>query len=421
MGTSTLTETIVRQAALAKKASRSLAVLSSEAKKNALLAMAESILASAADIVFHNEIDVEAAREAGLSEAMIERLVLDDKRVRAMADALKEIALQNDPIGEVLESTKRPNGLVIEKVRVPLGVIAMIYESRPNVTVDATALCLKSGNAVLLRGGSEAVNSNRAIINALSKAVAAQALPEGTVQLLDDSSREGVLELIRLPQLVDLVIARGSEEMILNIMKNATVPVLGHGKGVCHIYVDGNADIGMAEKITFNAKVQRPGVCNAMETLLVHEAIAAAFLPRIAALYKDAGVEMRGDEAVRRLIPAAVAATEDDWHTEYSDLIVSIRIVAGVTEAVHHVNRYGSGHTDAIITQDAAAAKDFLLNVDSAAVMHNASTRMHDGGVFGLGAEIGVSTRKLHARGTMGARELTTTKYLVHGTGQIRD
>jgi len=410
----------MRQAVLAKKASRALAVLSSDVKQRVLLAMAESLAASSADIVFHNEIDVEAARQAGLPSAMIERLVLDPKRVQGMVDALKEIALQKDPIGELLETTTRPNGLVIEKVRVPLGVIAMIYESRPNVTVDATALCLKSGNAVLLRGGSEAINSNRAIIKALSKAIADASLPEGTVQLLDDTSREGVMELIRLPQLVDLVIARGSEDMILHVMKHATVPVLGHGKGVCHVYVDEKADLGMAEKIAFNAKVQRPGVCNAMETLLIHEALLADFLPCIVTLYKEAGVEIRGDEAVCRLVPGATAATEEDWHTEYSDLIVSVRHVASVTEAIQHINRYGSGHTDAIITQDAAAAQQFLLNVDSAAVMHNASTRMHDGGVFGLGAEIGVSTRKLHARGTMGARELTTTKYLVHGTGQIR-
>jgi len=417
---STINESILRQAALAKKASRALAVLTPESKKRVLLAMAESLAASSADIVFHNEIDVEAARQSGLSPALIERLVLDIPRVQGMVKALQEISAQKDPIGEVLEQWTRPNGLQIEKVRVPLGVIAMIYESRPNVTVDAAALCLQSGNAVLLRGGSEAINSNRAIITALSKALAAQSVPEGSVQLLDDTSREGVLELIRLPQLIDLVIARGSEEMILHIMKNATVPVLGHGKGVCHIYIDEKADMDMAVKIAMNAKVQRPGVCNAVETLLIHQSVAKTFLPRIAADYKQAGVEMRGDEAVCALIPAAIAATEEDWHTEYSDLIISLHIVPSVSEAIAHIHRYGSGHTDAIITQDAAIANQFLLNVDSAAVLHNTSTRMHDGSVFGLGAEIGISTRKLHARGTMGARELTSTKYIVHGTGQIR-
>jgi glutamate-5-semialdehyde dehydrogenase len=420
MTTSSVSDIVARQAVAAKAASRALAALLPAQKASLLNAVADALSAASSEIVFHNEIDVEAARQAGLNSALIERLVLTEKSVKGMAQAVRDIAAQPDPIGEVLETLKRPNGLVIEKIRVPLGVVAMVYESRPNVTVDAAALCLKSGNAVLLRGGSEAINSNRILVQTLVKAGQAAGLPEGAIQLLD-TSRESVMELIRLTGIVDLVIARGSEEMINHVRKNATVPVLGHGKGVCHVYVDEAADLDMAEKITFNAKVHRPGVCNAMETLLVHQKVANAFLPRIAKAYAAAGVEIRGDEAVRALIPGAVPATEEDWHTEYLDLIVSIRVVGSTEEAIRHINRYGSGHSDAIVTGDGKSAQRFFGEVDSAAVLHNASTRLHDGGVFGLGAEIGISTRKLHARGTMGARELTTTKYLVRGTGQIRE
>lgn len=418
---STTAEAVARQALLAKAASRTLGLLPSAQKAAVLESMAQALESAAADIVFHNEIDVEAARESDIAPAMIERLILTPQNVQAMAMGVREIAAQKDPVGEVIESWTRPSGITLEKVRVPLGVVAMIYESRPNVTVDAAALCFKAGNAVLLRGGSEAINSNRALAQVLSKAIAAAGLPEGCVQLLSDTSRDSVMELIRLNQLVDLVIARGSEEMIEHVMKNATVPVLGHGKGVCHVYVDDAADLAMAEKIAFNAKVQRPGVCNAMETLLVHQAVADAFLPKIAQTYEAAKVEIRGDEAVRKRIPTALPATEEDWRTEYLDLIVSIRIVESLDQAIEHINRYGSGHTDAIVTANAEHATQFLRAVDSATVIHNASTRLHDGGVFGLGAEIGISTRKLHARGTMGARELTTTKYWVRGTGQIRE
>jgi glutamate-5-semialdehyde dehydrogenase len=415
------TEQVARQAFLAKAASRRLALLSSDDKKRVLLEIADALEAAVPDILFHNEIDVEAARESGLNAALIDRLALTDHSLKAMAQGVREIAQQSDPVAEVLESWTRPSGIRIEKVRVPLGVIAMIYESRPNVTIDAAALCLKSGNAVLLRGGSEAIDSNRALVSVIAKALRAAGLPEGSVQLLEDTNRESIMEIIRMNQLIDLVIARGSEEMIDHVMKNATVPVLGHGKGVCHVYVDEKANLAMAEKIAFNAKVQRPGVCNAMETLLVHQHVAPDFLPKIAQLYEAAHVEIRGDEETRKTIPSAMPATEEDWRTEYLDLIVSIRVVASLDQAIEHINRYGSGHSDSIVTEDAAAAKRFLNEVDSAAVFHNASTRLHDGSVFGLGAEIGISTRKLHARGTMGARELTTTKYVVHGTGQIRD
>ncbi len=414
-------ERVARQAALAKQASSALAALTPEVKTNALQAMADALLAASTDIVFHNEIDVEAGEQAELNKALLERLVLTAHSIESMANGVREIAAQPDPIGEVLEAWKRPNGIAIEKRRVPLGVIGMIYESRPNVTVDAAALCLKAGNAVLLRGGSEASNSNRVLVQVLAKAAQSVGLPTGTVQLLEDTSRESIMELIRLPQLIDLVIARGSEEMISNIVKNATVPVLGHGKGVCHVYVDENADLAMAEKIALNAKVQRPGVCNAMETLLVHRTIAEAFLPVIGEKYAAAKVEIRGDETTRRFIPSALPASVEDWRTEYLDLIVSIRVVDSLEAAIEHINRYGSGHSDSIVTESKPHAEQFLNAVDSAAVLHNASTRLHDGSVFGLGAEIGISTRKLHARGTMGARELTTTKYIVRGTGQIRE
>lgn len=421
MTVSALTEQVARQALLAKTASRRLALLSSEDKKRILLEMAGAIEAAEQDILFRNEIDVEAAHDAGLTGSLIDRLTLTPTSLRAMAQGVREIADQKDPVGEVLESWTRPSGLQIEKVRVPLGVIAMIYESRPNVTADASALCLKSGNAVLLRGGSEAINSNRALLSAIAKGLHSAGAPEGTVQLLEDTTRESIMELVRMNQLVDLVIARGSEEMIHAVMKHATVPVLGHGKGVCHVYVDDAANLVMAEKIAFNAKVQRPGVCNAMETLLVHKGVAKDFLPKMAQVYEAAKVEIRADDAAREVIAGALPATEEDWRTEYQDLIVSIRVVDSLDQAIEHINRYGSGHTDTIVTESQPHAQRFLHEIDSAAVFHNASTRLHDGSVFGLGAEIGISTRKFHARGTMGARELTTTKYIVHGSGQIRE
>ena len=416
-----MSDHVARQALRAKTASRALVDLSADAKKRALEAMATALEQASADILFHNEIDVEAAREAEISPAMVDRLILTPKTIQDMAAGVREIAAQPDPVGEVLETWNRPNGIRLEKIRVPLGVIGMIYESRPNVTVDATALCLKAGNAVILRGGSEAINSNRALATILAKAAAVSGIPDGAIQLLEDTGRESIMELIQLHPLVDLIIARGSEEMINHVMKYSTVPVLGHGKGVCHVYVDDKADLAMAEKIAFNAKVQRPGVCNAMETLLVHKNAAAAFLPRMAQAYAAAKVEIRGDDQTRAFVPSALPATDEDWRTEYLDLVVSVRVVDSLDQAIEHINRYGSGHSDAIVTDDKAHAERFLKAVDSAAVLHNASTRLHDGGIFGLGAEIGISTRKLHARGTMGARELTTTKYIVRGTGQIRE
>ena len=391
-----------------------------DVKNRALLAIARGLESRPGEILAANRQDIEAAKTAGLSAALIDRLTLTDQRMAMMAQGLREVTGLPDPIGEVIETTTRPNGLRIEKIRVPLGVVAMIYESRPNVTVDAAGLCLKAGNVVVLRGGSEAVRSNLALAACIRSALAEAGLPADAVQIIESTDRAAVMELVRLDRLVDVVIPRGGEAMIRSIIEQATVPVISHGKGVCHVYVDAAADLEMAEAIAFNAKVQRPGVCNAMETLLVHEAVADRFLPRIAERYRSAGVELRGDDATRRLVPGAHPATEEDWSTEYLDLILSIRVVKNLEEAVFHIAAYGSDHSDAIVTRDEAAARRFMDEVDSACVFWNASTRFTDGGEFGMGAEIGISTQRLHARGPMGLRELTTVKYRVYGSGQVR-
>ncbi|MCX5777701.1 MAG: glutamate-5-semialdehyde dehydrogenase [Elusimicrobia bacterium] len=414
-------QSVVRQAMAAKTASRKLALLSTEQKNAILLAMADALDAQKENIIFHNEIDVDAAKETGLAAALIDRLTLTERRISEMAQGLRAVAAQADPIGGIVEDWTPPSGIHITQVRVPLGVIAMIYESRPNVTVDAAGLCLKAGNAVILRGGSEAINSNHMLIKIITVAAAAAGLPDGAIQFMETTDRQAVAEIIKLDQLIDLVIPRGGEEMIRDIRQNATVPVLAHGKGLCHTYIDKAADAAMAKKIAVNAKCQRPGVCNAMETLLVHADIAPRLLPELFDLYVQAGVEVRGDKSARAIVPAMKEATEVDWSTEYLELILSIKIVASLDDAIHHINRHGSGHSEAIITGDSEAARRFLSEVDAAAIFHNASTRMHDGSVFGLGAEIGISTQKLHARGTMGVKELTTTKYLVYGTGNIRE
>ena len=415
-----LKQAVAAAALKAKLASRKLAAVTTEIKNRALLAMAEALVKSKDDILFHNEIDVEAAKESGLSEALVDRLTLNSERITAVARSLKDIAALADPTGEIVADWTPPAGIHIQKVRVPLGVIAMIYESRPNVTAEAAGLCLKSGNAVILRGGSEAINTNHAIIKVIAPAAYEAGLPDGSIQFIESTDRAAVTDLIKLDSLIDLVIPRGGEEMIRAIRENATVPVLAHGKGLCHTYIDQSADIPMAKKIAMNAKCQRPGVCNAMETLLIHKDIADKFLPQACSDYKAAGVEVRGCPLAKKIVPQVVDATEDDWSTEYLSLIVSVKVVASLEEAINHVNRYGSGHSDAIVTQDKAAAEKFLNEVDSAAVFHNASTRLHDGAVFGFGSEIGISTQKLHARGTMGLKELTTTKYKVYGSGEIR-
>ncbi|MBN1621830.1 MAG: glutamate-5-semialdehyde dehydrogenase [Endomicrobiales bacterium] len=414
-------QNVVARAIAAKLASRKLLQLNAETKNKILAAMADAILKNKDEIIFRNEIDVEAAKDAGLSEAMVDRLVLNDKRIQEMARGLRDVAALPDPIGEIIADWTPPVGVHIQKVKVPLGVIGIIYESRPNVTVDATGLCLKASNAVILRGGSESISSNHTIVKIVSQAAYSQGLPEGAIQFIETTDRQAITELIKLDNLVDLIIPRGGEEMIRTIRQQATVPVLSHGKGLCHTYIDKTADLDMAKKIAFNAKCQRPGVCNAMETLLIHKDIAKNILPELCGMYKEKGVEVRGCPITKTIVPQVTDAKETDWSTEYLSMVLSVRVVESLDDAINHINKYGSGHSEAIITKDKQAAEKFLNEVDASAVFHNASTRLHDGSVFGLGAEIGISTQKLHARGTMGIKELTTTKYIVHGNGEIRE
>ena len=367
-----------------------------------------------------NAIDVEAGRAAGLSSSMLDRLAVNDKRIEAMAQGLREVAELPDPVGRVLDERTRPNGLRLQKVAVPIGVVAFIYESRPNVTADAAGLCLKAGNAVILRGGKEAIRSNQAIAEVLLESGSRAGLPENAVQLVQTTDREAVRELVQLVGLVDVVIPRGGEALIRAVAENARVPVIKHYKGVCHVFVDREADFDMAETIVLNAKCQRPAVCNAMETLLVDETIASKFLPRMAAALISRNVQLRGDQVTRRLVPEAKPVTEQDWFTEYGDLIMNVRVVTDVEAAIAHINTYGSQHSDAIVTRDASRAEKFLAEVDSAAVYHNASTRFTDGGEFGMGAEVGISTDKIGVRGPMGLEELTTYKWIGRGAGQVR-
>ncbi len=405
----------------AESAARVVTRLVPELKDRILEAMAAGIEARREEILAANRLDRQGAREAGLSPALLDRLALDAGRVAAMAEGIRQVARLADPVGERLGSTRRPNGLLIEKVRVPLGVIAVIYEARPNVTADAAALCFKAGSAVILRGGAEAMASSAAIREAMTAVAAAEGLPADAVQMVCTADRAAVTALLEMEQYVDLVIPRGGEGLIRAVTAASRVPVLKHAKGVCHVFVDRAADLEMAERIAVNAKCQRPGVCNAMETLLVHEEVARAFLPRAGEALRRLGVEIRGDEQVRRLVPGAVEATEEDWSTEYLDLILSVRVVGSLDAAIDHIERYGSHHSDVIVTSDREAAERFCREVDSAAVYVNASSRFTDGGEFGMGAEIGISTDKLHARGPCGLAELTTYKYVIHGTGQIRE
>ncbi len=420
MDTKELHQMIIKIASDAKAASRHMGILSSEKKAAILKGMADALIKQKDEILFQNEIDVEAAKESSMSEALIDRLTLNEARLNDVARGLREVAAQEDPVGEIIKDWTPPSGIHVQQVRVPLGVIAMIYESRPNVTVDAAGLCLKAGNAIILRGGSEAVNSNHILVKIITEAGYKFGMPEGAIQFIPTTDRQAIMDLIKLDSLVDLVIPRGGAEMIRAVRENATVPVLAHGKGLCHVYIDKDADLAMAKSIALNAKCQRPGVCNAMESLLVHEAVANKLMPDLCKSYFDAGVEVRGCALTKKIVPDVKLATDKDWDEEYLGLIVSAKIIGSLREAIDHINAHGSGHSEAIVTNDQAAADEFLRDVDAAAVLHNASTRMHDGGVFGLGAEIGTSTQKLHARGTMGVKELTTTKYIVHGTGQIR-
>ncbi|MCD6083601.1 glutamate-5-semialdehyde dehydrogenase [Candidatus Aerophobetes bacterium] len=416
-----LKEQVIRMARKAKQASQKLAKLSSTVKNEALLKMAQVLETHKDKILKLNHKDIVLAKAKGLPLALIDRLTLNEKRIKQMCDGLRQIAQLEDPVGKIESMWRRPNGLLIGRMRVPLGVIGIIYESRPNVTVDAAGLCLKAGNAVILRGGSEAINSNIALTDALSEAIQEVGLPGECIQLVRTTDRKAVGEMLKLNEYIDVIIPRGGESLIKMVTENSTIPVIKHYKGVCHVYVDEEADLKMAEKIAFNAKVQRPGVCNAMETLLVAEKIADKFLPVVIRKLQEAGVEIRGDEKTCKISPNVKRATEEDWSTEYLDLILSVKVVSGIDEAIAHINRYGSHHSDAIVTNSYIKSRKFLREVDSAAVYVNASTRFTDGGEFGLGAEIGISTDKLHARGPMGVKELTTTKFIILGEGQIRE
>ena len=405
----------------AKAASRGLARLSSSVKNRALLAMAEGIERQSEFLLKENKKDVDQATKAKLSSALVDRITLNPSRIQGMAKGLRDVAALPDPVGEVIKMWRRPNGLQVGRMRIPLGVIAIIYEARPNVTADAAALCVKSGNAVILRGGSEAHHSNRAIGAVLQEACAAAGVPEGALQVAESKDRGLVHELLQLEDYIDLVIPRGGEELIRAVAQNSRIPVIKHYKGVCHVYVDDEASLDMAEKISLNAKVQRPAVCNAMETLLVHEAVAKDFLPSVVSKLRAAGVEIRGCEKTQKLVSGVKAATEEDWSAEYLDLILAVRVVKDMDAAIEHIERYGSQHTESIVTANYTKAREFLDRVDSSVVLVNASTRFNDGGELGLGAEMGISTSKIHAFGPMGLEELTTTKFIVFGDGQIRE
>jgi len=410
----------LRLAETAKNASREIAWLSSEEKNAALLSMAGLLERSRGEIKEANRKDLAAGEKAGLSAALLDRLRITPERLRAMADGLRDVAALDDPVGQVIDERIRPNGLVITRVRDPIGVIGIIYESRPNVTVDAAGLCLKSGNAVILRGGKEAIHSNLVLAGILRRAMEDTALPVDALQIVSVTDREVVGELLKMDQFIDLIIPRGGKSLIRVVVEGSTIPVIKHYQGICHIYVAASADFEMALDIVENAKTQRPGVCNAVETLLVDKRIMDTFLPKVKARLSGKGVELRGCDVTRAILPGIKAAVEADWKEEYLDLILSVKVADGVAAAVEHINTYGSRHSDAIITGEEKEAEYFVRRVDSAAVYVNASTRFTDGGEFGLGAEIGISTDKLHARGPMGLEELTTYKYVIRGEGQIR-
>lgn len=414
-------EEVQEKAKTAKEASRILARLSTEERNRALLAMADLLEKERQYIKEANEKDMKYGREKGLSSALLDRLLLDDKRINSMAQGLREVAALPDPLGEVVKMWRRPNGLEIGKLRVPLGVVAIIYESRPNVTADTAALCVKSGNAIILRGGSEAINSNKAIAALLKKAAKKTKAPSEAIQLIETTDRSAVHHLLAMEETIDLVVPRGGEGLIRFVAEHSRIPVVYHYKGVCHTFVDKYADLNMGWAICLNAKVQRPGVCNAMETLLVHKEIAPDFLPEMARIFQEASVELRGCSLSRRLVPGMKEALPEDWHAEYLDLILAVRVVNSFEEAVAHIHTYGSGHSESIVTRDYARAMRFLKEVDSAAVYVNASTRFTDGFEFGLGAEMGISTQKLHVRGPMGLEDLTCCKYIILGNGQIRE
>lgn len=413
-------ELVKAKAQAAKQAAAKLAVTSTAVKNAALLAMAAALEAQQSEILAANERDMTAAAAKGMKSSMLDRLKLTAERISGMADGLRQVAGLADPVGNVIDGKTLPNGLHITKIRVPLGVIGIIYEARPNVTADAAGLCLKSGNAVILKGGSEAMESNKTVTAILAQAAEGAGIPAGSIQFIDTSDRQAVQDLIHMNGLVDVVIPRGGAGLIQAVVRNASVPVIETGAGVCHTYVDKDADVEMAMKIAFNAKVQRPSVCNAMETLLVHKDIADKFLPMMLMMYNSSVVEIRGDETVQEYSGQVHPATEEDWSTEYGDLRLSVKIVDSIEEAMAHIAKYGTGHSECIVTNNYQAAQLFQYTVDAAAVYVNASTRFTDGNEFGFGAEIGISTQKLHARGPMALPELTSTKYLINGNGQVR-
>lgn len=413
-------ELVKAKAQAAKQAAAKLAVTSTAVKNAALLAMAAALEVQQAEILAANERDMTAAAAKGMKSSMLDRLKLTAERISGMADGLRQVAGLADPVGNVIDGKTLPNGLHITKIRVPLGVIGIIYEARPNVTADAAGLCLKSGNAVILKGGSEAMESNKTVAAILAQAAEGAGIPAGSIQFIDTSDRQAVQDLIHMNGLVDVVIPRGGAGLIQAVVRNASVPVIETGAGVCHTYVDKDANVEMAMKIAFNAKVQRPSVCNAMETLLVHKDIADKFLPMMLMMYNSSAVEIRGDEAVQEYSGQVHPATEEDWSTEYGDLRLSVKIVDSIEEAMAHIAKYGTGHSECIVTDNYQAAQLFQYTVDAAAVYVNASTRFTDGNEFGFGAEIGISTQKLHARGPMALPELTSTKYLINGNGQVR-
>lgn len=413
-------ELVKAKAQAAKQAAAKLAVTSTAVKNAALLAMAAALEAQQSEILAANERDMTAAAAKGMKSSMLDRLKLTAERISGMADGLRQVAGLADPVGNVIDGKTLPNGLHITKIRVPLGVIGIIYEARPNVTADAAGLCLKSGNAVILKGGSEAMESNKTVAAILAQAAEGAGIPAGSIQFIDTSDRQAVQDLIHMNGLVDVVIPRGGAGLIQAVVRNASVPVIETGAGVCHTYVDKDADVEMAIKIAFNAKVQRPSVCNAMETLLVHKDIADKFLPMMLMMYNSSAVEIRGDETVQEYSGQVHPATEEDWSTEYGDLRLSVKIVDSIEEAMAHIAKYGTGHSECIVTDNYQAAQLFQYTVDAAAVYVNASTRFTDGNEFGFGAEIGISTQKLHARGPIALPELTSTKYLINGNGQVR-
>lgn len=413
-------ENLILMGENAKKAAYDLSILSTKTKNNALALMAKELLDSKEEIIRANKIDMQKAKNKNVSEALLDRLYLNDKRVEDMATGLLEIVKLPDPVGEIISMWKRPNNLQIGQKRVPIGVIGIIYESRPNVTCDAAGLCLKSGNATILRGGSDAINSNKAIVKALRNGIEKSGLPKDAIQLVSDTDREVAQKMMILNEYIDVLIPRGGENLIKSVVKNATIPVIETGTGNCHIYVDESADFNMAIDIVLNAKTQRPGVCNAAEKLLIHENISKEFLPKVVKALREKNVEIRGDEKSKEVVDDIILAKDEEWDKEYLDYIIAVKIVENVDEAIKHINNHGTKHSEAIITESYKNSQKFLERVDAAAVYVNASTRFTDGSEFGFGAEIGISTQKLHARGPMGLKELTSTKYIIYGNGQIR-